>query len=103
MRRSQRFLKENNFKNIYIPQLYLTPTQRVLIMEFIQGVHLDELDKLKAMGVNTKTIGKMFAQMIVKMIHKEGFVHADTHSGNLMARKYKGKDQLIVLDHGIYQ
>jgi len=72
-------------------------------MEFIQGVHLDELDKLKAMGINTKTIGKMFAQMIVKMIHKEGFVHADTHSGNLMARKYKGKDQLIVLDHGIYQ
>lgn len=41
--------------------------------------------------------------MIIKMIHKEGFVHADTHSGNLMARKYKGKDQLVVIDHGLYQ
>jgi aarF domain-containing kinase len=55
------------------------------------------------MKIDTRAIGTMFAQMIVKMIHKEGFVHADTHSGNLMARKHKGKDQLVVLDHGIYQ
>lgn len=41
--------------------------------------------------------------MIIKMIHKEGFVHADTHSGNLMARKIKGRDQLVLLDHGLYQ
>jgi predicted unusual protein kinase regulating ubiquinone biosynthesis (AarF/ABC1/UbiB family) len=32
MRRSQHFLKENNFRNIYIPQLYLTPSKRVLVM-----------------------------------------------------------------------
>lgn len=83
--------------------MYLNPTNRVLVMEFIHGVHLDELDKLRAMKINTKALGTTFAKMIVKMIHKEGFVHADTHSGNLMARKYKGKDQLIVLDHGIYQ
>lgn len=38
------------------------------------------------------------------MIHKEGFVHADTHSGNLMVRKLKNKkDQLVLLDHGLYQ
>ena len=37
------------------------------------------------------------------MIHKEGFVHADPHSGNLMVRKFKGKDQLVILDHGLYQ
>jgi aarF domain-containing kinase len=41
--------------------------------------------------------------MIIKMIHKEGFVHADTHSGNLMVRKVRGKDQLVLLDHGLYQ
>lgn len=42
--------------------------------------------------------------MIIKMIHKEGFVHADTHCGNLMVRKLKNKkDQLVLLDHGLYQ
>ena len=58
---------------------------------------------MKALNINTKTLGTLFAQMIVKMIHKEGFVHADTHTGNLMARKFKGQDQLVVIDHGIYQ
>jgi len=37
------------------------------------------------------------------MIHKAGFVHADTHTGNMLVRKYKGKDQLVLLDHGLYQ
>ncbi len=42
--------------------------------------------------------------MIIKMIHKEGFVHADTHCGNLLVRKLKNKkDQLVLLDHGLYQ
>ncbi len=55
------------------------------------------------MGINTKVIGQTFSKMIVKMIHKEGFVHADTHCGNLMVRKVNNKDQLVLLDHGLYQ
>ncbi len=43
MARTDHFLKENKFKNIYIPQLLLQPTKRILIMEFIEGAHLDEL------------------------------------------------------------
>jgi aarF domain-containing kinase len=72
-------------------------------MEFIDGVHLDEKAKLQKMGINTKKIGALFSQMIIKMIHKAGFVHADTHCGNLMARKMKGRDQLVIIDHGLYQ
>jgi predicted unusual protein kinase regulating ubiquinone biosynthesis (AarF/ABC1/UbiB family) len=38
------------------------------------------------------------------MIHNEGFVHADTHSGNLMVRKNKvNHAELVILDHGLYQ
>ena len=38
------------------------------------------------------------------MIHKYGFVHADPHSGNILLRKdKKGKDQIVLLDHGLYQ
>lgn len=72
-------------------------------MEYIHGVHIDELDKIKQMKINAKKIGSLFSKMIIKMIHKEGFVHADTHCGNLMVRKVKSKDQLVLLDHGLYQ
>lgn len=37
------------------------------------------------------------------MIHQEGFVHADMHSGNLMARRVGKNSELILLDHGLYQ
>ena len=38
------------------------------------------------------------------MIHKYGFVHADPHSGNILLRKDKnGNDQMVLLDHGLYQ
>ena len=38
------------------------------------------------------------------MIHQEGFVHADPHSGNLLVRKNSNnEDQLFVLDRRLYQ
>lgn len=83
--------------------MLLPPTSRLLVMEYINGVHLDQREKLGSLGLNSKKLGQLFSKMIVKMIHKEGYVHADPHSGNLMARKYKGRDQLVLLDHGLYQ
>lgn len=59
---------------------------------------------MKKANINMKEIGKTFSNVIIKMIHKYGFVHADPHSGNLLVRKdQKGKDELILLDHGLYQ
>ena len=81
----------------------MNPTKKVLVMEFIDGYHIDEIDKIKKAGINSKKMGKSFSKMITKMIHKEGFVHADPHAGNLMVRKYKDQDQLVILDHGLYQ
>ena len=103
MKRASRFLEENGFKNVYVPLLELEPTQRVLVMEFIEGVHIDQVGIMRQMGVNLKKMGKLFSKVIIKMIHKEGFVHADTHTGNMMVRKVNKKDQLVLLDHGIYQ
>ena len=44
-------------------------------------------------------MGRNFSNLMTKMTHKYGFVHADPHSGNLLVRKdNKGKDQLVILD-----
>lgn len=59
---------------------------------------------MKAANINPKAMGKTFAKVIVRMIHKYGFVHADPHSGNMLVRKdEKNQDQLVLLDHGLYQ
>ena len=56
------------------------------------------------MGINSKSMGRNFSNLMTKITHKYGFVHADPHSGNLLVRKdKKGKDQLVILDHGLYQ
>lgn len=71
----------------------LPPTKKLLVMEYIHGVHIDELEAIKAKGINAREMGKTFSEVIVKMIHKYGFVHADPHSGNILLRKNKkGKD-----------
>jgi aarF domain-containing kinase len=67
----------------------MKPTKRVLVMEYIHGFHIDEVDKIKKAKINAKRMGKTFSKMITKMIHKEGFVHADPHAGNLMIRKHQ--------------
>jgi aarF domain-containing kinase len=73
-------------------------------MEYIEGCHIDQLETIKGQSLNLKKIGKIFSNVMIKMIHKEGFVHADPHSGNLMIRKKKnGEAELVLLDHGIYQ
>jgi predicted unusual protein kinase regulating ubiquinone biosynthesis (AarF/ABC1/UbiB family) len=41
---------------------------------------------MKKKNINLKEIGKLFSQIVVKMIHREGFVHADPHAGNLKVR-----------------
>lgn len=104
MRRVEHFIKKEKLKNILVPKILLPPTKKLLVMEFIHGFHIDEVEKMKSKKINLKSIGKKFANMMIKMIHQEGFVHGDPHSGNLLVRKSsKNEDQLYILDHGLYQ
>jgi predicted unusual protein kinase regulating ubiquinone biosynthesis (AarF/ABC1/UbiB family) len=41
IKRAQRFLSDNKFKDIYVPKVLLPATSRLLIMEYIKGIHLD--------------------------------------------------------------
>ena len=54
MTRTENFIRENNFKNIYVPRIELKPTKRVLVMEFIDGVHIDKVEVMREMGIDTK-------------------------------------------------
>lgn len=83
----------------YIPKVYSHySTQKMLVMEFVTGVEPDAKDELLAKGFDTKQIALNGTQIILKMILKHGFFHADPHAGNLLIRE---NNQVVLLDHGM--
>lgn len=68
-------------KEIYIPEYYQA-TQRVLVMEFIDGVKINEVNKLK----NPKECARILIDLFGQMIFRFGHVHCDAHPGNILIR-----------------
>lgn len=71
-------------KTVYIPKVYweLT-TDRILTMEYIDGIKISKVDELEASGLNKKIIAINGAQLVLKQIFEYGFFHADPHPGNI--------------------
>ncbi|MDD5025054.1 MAG: AarF/ABC1/UbiB kinase family protein [Methanoregula sp.] len=85
--------------NIHFPKIYWDFTsQHVLVMEFINGVRIDDVESITAMGVDPHGIGVCGFNAYLKMIFEDGFFHGDPHPGNLFVTK-EGK--VVFLDFGI--
>lgn len=76
-----------NFKDesrIYIPNVYWNYTARhILTMDRVEGVKINEITRLREMGLDTAAICRAGGDMVFKMIFNDGFFHADPHPGNL--------------------
>jgi ubiquinone biosynthesis protein len=57
-------------------------TRRVLVMERIHGVKIDDVAALAAAGYDRRRVAHKCARMIVKEVLEDGFFHADPHPGN---------------------
>ena len=83
----------------YIPKVFIQHCrQRLLVMEFIEGLRPDDIDGLKAAGFDPQIIAENGTHVILKMILRHGFFHADPHPGNIFIR---GDNQIVLLDHGM--
>lgn len=83
----------------YIPKVFIKLCrQRMLVMEFVEGLRPDDIDGLKAAGFDTQIIAENGTHIILKMILRHGFFHADPHPGNIFIR---GDNQIVLLDHGM--
>lgn len=83
-RNADRF-RENmaELKTVYVPKVFWQYTsERVLVMERIQGVKIDDVDALRAAGLDPRQVILNAADMIVKQALIDGFFHADPHPGN---------------------
>lgn len=83
-RNAERF--RHNFSespDIRIPKVYWDfTTSRVMVMEDIEGVRVDEVDRLKAMEIDRRDIAQKGARAFLKQVFIDRFFHADPHPGN---------------------
>lgn len=83
----------------YIPKVFTEYSrQRLLLMEFVEGHRPDDIEGLRAAGFDTQVIAENGTHIVLKMILRHGFFHADPHPGNIFIR---GDNQIVLLDHGM--
>ena len=70
--------------DVHIPRVFwATTTSRVLTLERIIGMKVNDLDALDRAGIDRQALAKRAAGVAVKMVFEDGFFHADPHPGNL--------------------
>ncbi|WP_457552425.1 ABC1 kinase family protein [Desulfobacula sp.] len=88
-----------NDKTINIPKVYgAESSQRVLSMEYIHGIKVDDVEKIEAAGLDKKLITRRGADFIMKQVFEHGFFHADPHPGNIFVME---KNCISPVDFGI--
>jgi len=91
-----------NFRNepgIRFPKIFWEySSPQVLVMEFIEGVRIDDPDAITSMGLDPHEIGVRGFGAYMKMIFEDGFFHGDPHPGNLLVTK---EGDIVFLDFGI--
>lgn len=69
---------------IYHPLVLFEHTcENVLVMERVDGVPIDDIEALKAAGVDFKVLAERGVEVFFKQVFRDNFFHADMHPGNI--------------------
>jgi len=97
---AKRFARNfSNDKKIKIPKIYdKYCTDKVLVMEFIDGIELHNVKEAKKQKIDLKPFIEKGFEAILTQVFVHGFFHADPHPGNLIITKDK---KIAFVDFGI--
>ena len=85
--------------DVVVPRVYFSKsTSKVLIMEWVPGIKITDLVRLKENDIDTTTLSYRFVNLFIKQIVDYGFFHADPHPGNVAVSR-QGK--IILYDYGL--
>lgn len=69
-------------KFIHVPKVFWQyTTNRVLVMEFIDGIKISDVEKIQAANLSLKEVDTKLVEAMAFQIFHSGFVHADPHVG----------------------
>jgi ubiquinone biosynthesis protein len=92
----------NNMKSlrgVKVPKIYWKfSRRRLLVMEYIEGVRVDNVPAILDFGLNPKRIARNGFVAYMTQIFGQGFFHGDPHPGNLLVTP---DGDLVFLDFGI--
>ena len=70
---------------VHIPLIYWDyTTKRLLVLEYIEGIKIDQIEALDAAGCDRYAVATNAARMIIQEVLQDGFFHADPHPGNFI-------------------
>lgn len=76
-----------NFKDsqlLYVPEIYWPLCRRnVMVMERIYGIPVNNIDALRNVGVDLKTLSERGVEIFFTQVFRHNFFHADMHPGNI--------------------
>lgn len=96
-----------NFKEteeIYVPEVIWELTRgRVLVMERVSGIRVDDIAALKRANVDLKRLAETGVAIFFTQVFRDHFFHADMHPGNLFVETQEGGRQarFVPVDFGI--
>jgi ubiquinone biosynthesis protein len=73
-------------------------TESLLVMERINGIPGNDMQRAVEAGLNLKTLASLGADTVLKMVLIDGFFHADPHPGNVF---FLTGNRLAIIDCGM--
>jgi ubiquinone biosynthesis protein len=70
---------------IYHPLVFWDYTRpSVLVLERVHGINIDEVAKLRSLGVDFQVLSERGVEVFFKQVFRDNFFHADMHPGNIL-------------------
>jgi ubiquinone biosynthesis protein len=84
--------------SVFIPGIYWKLTSnRVLTMDYVDGIPADKVKKIKKAGFNTNELAQKIGTAVARMIFVKGYFHGDPHGGNILIQR---TGRIAFLDFG---
>ena len=85
--------------DVKIPKVYLDLTsERVLVMEALNGIPLSSDEALKQPGINPDELIRKGLRVYLKMVFQDGLFHGDLHAGNFFVMP---DNKIGLIDFGV--
>ena len=88
---------------LYVPEVHWDYCRsNVMVMEYISGIPIGEINELKAHSVNMRVLSERGVEIFFTQVFKHNFFHADMHPGNIFVNAAQPNNpQYIAVDFGI--
>ncbi|KAL0330094.1 UNVERIFIED_CONTAM: AarF domain-containing protein kinase [Sesamum radiatum] len=92
---------DNNINrvDVLIPEV-ITSSEKVLILEYMDGVRLNDSESLQALGVDKQKLVEEITRAYAHQIYVDGFFNGDPHPGNFLVSKAP-PHRPVLLDFGL--